>query len=635
MRDIAPDTVIDQRYSILSRLGSGGMADVYCAQDLQLGRRGALKLLYRRFAEDKDFVERFRREASSAAGLQHPNVVGVYDRGEWDGTYYIAMEYLEGRSLKQVVTEEGPLDPPRAIEVTIQVLRAARFAHQRGIIHRDLKPHNVILDDEGRAKVTDFGIARAGASDMTETGSIMGTAQYLSPEQAQGHSVSAASDLYAIGIVLYELLCGQVPFQGDSPVTIALKQVSEAPVPPSAYNPNVPPELDAVVLRALEKEPGARYATADEFIDALEGVEGALAGAGAGQSTAAWGAVIPTPPEATAATQVAGGDDGDVMAVMPEMPYEEEPEDERDRRRMLWLIGLLVFVLLAGGVLAYALTRPDKSPVPKVVGTQLAAAATVLENAGFQVDVQRVTSATAPKDRVTRQNPQPGAELAKGDTVTLTVSDGPGDATVPDVSNFKQADAQRALTRAGFKVGVRSERSDTVEAGRATRTSPAGGQRVEKGSDITLFVSGGPNKVTVPGVTGQTESSASAELRNAGLQVDATQEESDQDPGTVLSQNPGAGSEVDKNSTVTITVATAPTTVTVPDVAGQTQSTAASTISAAGLTAAFQDVPVDSPELDGLVQTQDPASGQKAKKGSSVTLTIGRFESPTNPTPSP
>ncbi|HEX8714783.1 MAG TPA: protein kinase, partial [Solirubrobacteraceae bacterium] len=212
---VEPDTVIDGRYKVISRVGSGGMADVYLAEDQLLGRQVAVKLLHHHFAEDQEFVERFKREASSAAGLSHQNIVGIFDRGEWQGTYYIAMEYVAGRSLKTIVREQGPLEPTQAIDIVIQILRAARFAHRRGVVHRDLKPHNVIIDEEGRARVTDFGIARAGASDMTLTGSIMGTAQYLSPEQAQGQAVSESSDLYAIGVVLYELLTGAVPFDGE------------------------------------------------------------------------------------------------------------------------------------------------------------------------------------------------------------------------------------------------------------------------------------------------------------------------------------------------------------------------------------------------------------------------------------
>ena len=275
---LASETIVDGRYRVVDRVGSGGMADVYCAEDLQLGRRVALKVLHSRFAEDPEFVERFRREARSAAGLNHQHVVSVYDRGEWDGAYYIAMEFLDGRSLKAIIQEEAPLDPARAIDLTVQVLRAARFAHRRGIIHRDLKPHNVIVDDEGRAKVTDFGIARAGASDMTQTGSIMGTAQYLSPEQAQGYAVSEPSDLYSIGVILYELLTGRVPFEGESAVTIALKHVNERPMPPSQFNPAVSPELEAVVLRALEKDPARRFPDADAFIAALEHARAALHG---------------------------------------------------------------------------------------------------------------------------------------------------------------------------------------------------------------------------------------------------------------------------------------------------------------------------------------------------------------------
>src|SRR2546423_9010102 len=311
---IEPETVIDGRYRVISRLGSGGMADVYLALDQLLGREVAVKVLHHHFAADQEFVERFRREASSAAALSHPNIVGIFDRGEWNGTYYIAMEYVAGRSLKSIVREGGPLEPAAAIDIVVQILRAAQFAHKRGVIHRDLKPHNVILDEEGRARVTDFGIARAGASDMTLTGSIIGTAQYLLPEQAQGHAVSAVSDLYAIGIGLYELLAGRVPLDGDSAVTIALKQVSEAPVPPSAYNPSVPPELDAIVLKALEKDPARRWANADGFITALDHTRRRLVAVPAGQSTAEFAAPVIYPPVAEPAD---GDGDG---AVAPPVP---------------------------------------------------------------------------------------------------------------------------------------------------------------------------------------------------------------------------------------------------------------------------------------------------------------------------
>jgi serine/threonine-protein kinase len=253
---LAQHLLVDGRYRLMHRLGSGGMADVWCAEDTQLGRRVAIKVLHERFAQDHEFVERFRREASSAAGLQHPNVVGVFDRGEFDGTYYIAMELVEGSSLRDLIS--GGMSVGQAVDIARQILAAARFAHERGIVHRDLKPLNVLIDPEGRARVTDFGIARAGASEITQAGSVMGTAQYLSPEQAQGLPVTAASDVYSIGIILYEMLTGRVPFEGESAVAVAMKQVSEQPLPPSRINPQVPPALDAVVMRALAKDPGNR-----------------------------------------------------------------------------------------------------------------------------------------------------------------------------------------------------------------------------------------------------------------------------------------------------------------------------------------------------------------------------------------
>ncbi len=356
MSEFDAGTIIDGRYRVLHRLGAGGMADVYLAQDEQLDREVALKLLHRRFAEDPGFVERFRREAQAAASLQHPNVVSVFDRGTFEDTYYIAMEYLDGRTLKRLIREEAPLETTRAIDLTIQMLKAARFAHRRGVIHRDLKPHNVIVDSGDHVKVTDFGIARAGASDMTETGSIMGTAQYLSPEQAQGHAVSAPSDLYSVGIVLYEMLTGRVPFDGESPVSIALKHVSEAPIPPSQFNPEIPSALEQVVLWSLNKDPADRPADADQFIMALEQVREALA-APAGEVTASMRALaagtglVPVGGAAHTSLMPAEAADGNGGAVGLAFDGDQldrhRDDDQRDKRKRPiwpWIVG-------AGGAL--------------------------------------------------------------------------------------------------------------------------------------------------------------------------------------------------------------------------------------------------------------------------------------------
>ena len=621
--------IVDQRYRIISRLGSGGMADVYCAQDLQLGRKVALKLLSRRYARDSEFVERFRREASAAAGLQHAHVVGVYDRGEWDGTYYIAMEYLEGRTLKQIISDRGPLAPLAAIDIAVQILKAARFAHQRGIVHRDLKPHNVILDEEGRAKVTDFGIARAGASDMTETGSIMGTAQYLSPEQAQGHGVGAASDLYAIGIVLYEMLAGRVPFDGDSAVTIALKQVSEAPVPPSVYNPAVPPELDAIVLRALEKDPADRFADATEFAAALEGVGARLRSLPPSQSTAAFGA-IGTGADAAALAAVG-------VPVEEQLVVEEvEPAPVDDERRRRWWPWLLALLLVLGGLaLAFAVTRPPQLKVPNVVGSQLVTGKAVLENAGFRVDVTRVTT-DKPVDNIIRQDPQPATKVDKGATISLTVSNGPGQALVPGVDNLTRKQARRRLEQTGFKVTVQQEPSPRIKRGIATRTLPPAGMQVNKGSLVTLFISSGPPQVSVPEVTGQSRDAASAALAAVGLRVATTEQESSRAAGTVLAQTPRGGTAVDPGSVVTITVARAPRQATVPEVTGRGLSAARSALRQAGLSASVSREDVSDRSDNGTVIAQDPAGGTKVRPGSTVNLTVGRFRpTPTPTTPPP
>jgi eukaryotic-like serine/threonine-protein kinase len=597
---IARDTIVDGRYRIVGRIGSGGMADVYEAEDTQLGRRVALKLLHRRFAEDAEFVERFRREASAAAGLSHPNVVQVFDRGEWDGTYYIAMELLEGRNLKQVVREHGALDPALAVDIVLQILKAARFAHRRGIVHRDIKPHNVIVDEEGRAKVTDFGIARAGASDMTETGSIMGTAQYLSPEQAQGQPVDARSDLYSIGVVLYELLTGVPPFDADSPVTIALKQVSEDPLPPSLRNPAVTPALEAVVMRALRKDPAERFQDADEFIVALE--------------TAMTGVYVP-PAE--------------------DLAEELEEEDRRNWRRIA-LIAIVVLALLALAIGAWALLTPDQKEVPNVVGKRSDTAAQILQSAGFEVDIVPIQSDTVAEGRVAGQRPEPGAEADEGSVVTITVSSGPGDAPVPLVQGLTAEEAADALREAGFKSDERREFSDTVKNGRVIETSPPEGTTVRKGTTVTLVVSRGKEKVAVPNVVGRPRDEAERTLQDAGLQAAVRDEESgDADPGTVLRQDPAAGTQLARGKTVTLVVATAPADVRVPGVIDSPEAEAVTTLEDAGFDVQVREEPVESPDEDGIVIDQNPSPDTPRPPGSRVTITVGRFEPATEPTATP
>jgi serine/threonine-protein kinase len=614
-----PDTstIIDGRYRVLHRVGSGGMADVVCAEDLQLGRKVAIKLLHRRFAQDEEFVERFRREASSAAGLQHPHVVAVYDRGAWDDTYYIAMEYLEGRTLKKLVQEEAPLAAPRAIDLAIQILRAARFAHKRGIIHRDLKPHNVIVDAEDRAKVTDFGIAKAGASDMTQTGSIMGTAQYLSPEQAQGHAVSAPSDLYSIGIILYEMLTGRVPFEGESAVTIALKQVGEAPVPPSHYNPAVPPALEAVVLRALEKDPARRFADADEFIAALEQ-------AGEGDATSvlqATGPMVPLPPP-DAYQDVARVEQRYYGPAEPPPDAVEEDGDGPSR----WWIALLVGLVVAGVIVAaLLLTGKDKVNVPNVVGGPQAESELRLKRLGLSTDVTLKESDTAAKGTVTGQDPAGGSRVPKDSVVTLTVSAGPGTARVPELQGQPRSAARKQLTDLGFDVTEEREASDTIGENHVIGTRPASGQELDKGTRVVLMVSTGKQRVSVPKVTGLSEDEARSTLEALGFKVSATEEETDDTTkvGQVLTQKPASGT-LAKGGTVTLTVGKAPEEVDVPSVVGQGRLAASAALKKAGF--AVETVPQDTSDQSQALHviSQDPAGG-KAKKGSTVTVTYGNY----------
>jgi eukaryotic-like serine/threonine-protein kinase len=607
MLEVSEGAVVDQRYRLLRRLGSGGMADVWLAEDSHLQRQVALKVLHRRFAQDREFVERFRREAEAAAGLQHPNVVAVFDRGDVDGTYYIAMQLLEGRSLKELI-EQG-LTPEQAAGLVRQVLVAAGFAHRHGVVHRDLKPQNVIVDAEGKATVTDFGIARAGASEITQAGSVMGTPHYLSPEQAQGQEVTAVSDLYSVGVILYEALTGRVPFEADSAVAIAMKQVSHMPQRPSSINPGVSPALDAVVMRALEKDPGQRFQSAEAFIAALDA---ALAEPGAaGGGTAAF---APLPPVVVADDAAAA-----------------EAAEEEERRTWLW--GLVALAVLLGALLGFALTRDTTTEVPGVTGNQLNVAISLLEQNGFKVgEVDRVERDVA-AGTVLEQDP-PGGKASldcallsffcSKPKVGLTVSAGPGTATVPGTAGESQGEAAEAVEAAGFEPLVRMVNSEDVEAGLVIKSSPSGGSAATRGSTVVLTVSKGPMLAKVPVLVGTQRSVAVQQIRARGLSPSVEEEESSAPAGEVIRQSPSAGSELPRDSSVTIVVSEGEEQASVPNVIGDERREAVEALRAAGLEPTVSEQQTEVPSQVGRVTDQFPPPGSEVEPGTAVTVVVGK-----------
>jgi beta-lactam-binding protein with PASTA domain len=610
--EVGEGSTVDGRYRVLRRIGSGGMADVWLAEDPHLQRRVALKVLHGRFAQDREFVERFRREAEAAAGLSHPNVVAVFDRGDVDGTYYIAMQLLEGRSLKELI--DRGLTPEQSVALIRQVLEAAGFAHRHGVVHRDLKPQNVLVDDDGAATVTDFGIARAGASEITQAGSVMGTPHYLSPEQAQGQAVTAVSDLYSIGVILYEALAGRVPFEADSAVAIAMKQVSHTPQRPSSINPAVSPALDAVVMRALEKDPGQRFQSAEAFIAALDAAVRNPSAEGGGTA-----AFAPLPPP------VANGEDAKAA--------ELDPEEERRRRRRFWALLALAAVLI-GALLGFALTRDTTTDVPGVTGNQLNVAISLLEQNGFKVgDVNRVQREVA-ANTVLEQDPPPGnASLdcavfnffCSKPKVGLTVSAGPGSAKVPGgLPGLSQEDAVAKLEEAGFEVQVEMVNSDRVEAGLAIRSDPSAGTTATRGTTVVLTVSKGQKLAKVPVLVGTQRSVAVQQIRGRGLTPSVEEEESAKPAGEVIRQSPSAGSELPRGSSVSIVVSRGEKQASVPNVIGKERAVAVEALREAGLEPTVSEQETEVPQQVGRVTDQFPPPGSEVEPGSGVTVVVGK-----------
>jgi serine/threonine-protein kinase len=554
---------------------------------------------------------RFQREAESAAGLQHPNIVAVFDRGEWEGTYYIAMQYVEGPTLKQLI--DSGITIEQGVAVIRQVLQAAGYAHRQGIVHRDLKPQNVIVDPEGKAVVTDFGIARAGVSEITQTGSVMGTPHYLSPEQAQGFEVTAVSDLYSVGVMLYEALTGRVPFEGESAVAVAMKQVSQMPQRPSSIQPRVSPALDAVVMRALEKDPGQRFQSADAFIAALD--QAMRDPGGAGRGTTSFAALPPV--------------------VAPE--GEEDPERAKKRRRTWWIVAALVAIII-GALIGILASRSTKTPVPSVKGRSLQRAEEILEERGFSVvqpplQVERPVAAGTVLEQDPTPSP-PGGEaeeecsflslFCSKPAVTLTISIGPGEGVVPRLTELTREEAEKKLEAAEFEVATENVNSSTVEEGLVVHSEPPAGKSATHGSTVTIFISTGPKLVKVPVVTGAQRRVAVQRIRGRGLVAEVGEEESNAPVGQVLRQSPNAGKELEPESTVQIVVSAGREKVGMPGVVGLERREAVEEVRAAGLTPVVEEEETRNEEKIGLVTRQSPSGGTQLLPGAEVTLIVGK-----------
>jgi serine/threonine-protein kinase len=609
------------------------MANVYLAEDTTLGRRVAIKVLHQRLVEDPKFVERFRREAKAAAGLNHPNIVAVYDWGQAGEQNYIVMEYVEGETLKDRIRRNGRLGLDEASGIALELLAAIAAAHAKGVIHRDIKSQNILMDAEGRAKVADFGIAQAGDPGMTEAGSILGTAQYLAPEQARGEPVDERSDLYSVGVVLYEMLTGGVPFKGDSAVTVALKHVNELPTEPAERVPGIPYSLNQIVLKALAKDPARRYGSAAEFAADLRAAKtGGPLRAATFDAAAERTQVLATRIAGDQATQVLRR--GETVTRAAATRTAASRREPRRRGAPTWLFVLLAAAAIAavvGGFFLVDRLFGGSALVPNVEGLREAAATAKLTDAGFEVKAHDDYSDEVRLGFVTRQEPQPDIELGKGKTVDIWVCRGTRTIKLESFSGWKAQAVEDWIQDNGLKPERKSGRSDKVEVGEVYRQEPGAGVQVERGSTVTYWVSTGVPRVKVPNVTGLRQVDAAAELTAKGLTVgSAVTENSETVPaGQVIRQDPVADTMVDKGSAVNLVISAGPATPTptptpqvdVPNVVTMDEATAKATLEALGLK--VKVVPMPGGEPFGSVVDQDPAAGERVDVGSKVIIFVG------------
>lgn len=641
--------LLSNRYELGETLGYGGMSEVHKGRDVRLGRDVAVKILRADLARDEQFQERFRREAQNAAALNHPAIVAVYDTGETQTEYgplpYIVMEYVDGQTLRDIVKTEGALGGKRAMEVMADVCAALDFSHRNSIVHRDVKPANVMITETGAVKVMDFGIARAlhdGQAAVTQTAAVIGTAQYLSPEQARGESVDARSDVYSAGCVLYELIAAEPPFTGDSPVAVAYQHVREDPQPPSHVNSSVPPQLDAIVLKALAKNPANRYQSAAEMRSDLVRVL-------SGQRPSA-------PAVFTDAdrTSIMTGDRPTELANEPDYEDEYDPEyeeEQRARRRKRWIIAavvagcLIVIALVAwitSSLLGGGTATADKVAVPGgLKGQTKSAARHSLMEAGLTPNIKMTycqpdiangkPAPCGPENinKVLRADPTSGAQVKKHSTVTLWIGHAPQQVDVPSLKGMSPEDAEAALKAKDIKYTENEDKQVTQDSslvGKVISSDPAAGGSVDKGSTVTVTIGKKPDYVSLQDYTNQMQEQATSNLKSAGFSVVVHQQDSSKKKGTVLSQSPSPGSQVKPGSTVTLTVSKG-NQIDMPDVTGMSPDEAMQKLSGEGWSGEMKKVPqqtTDTDKVDKVIKS-NPAAGSTITKDQTVILYVGKF----------